>query len=397
MKNTPEEEIEARIRQLQLEMAKREIDAAIIVQMIDLFYFTGSCQRGHLIIPVDGEACYLVAKSFSRAQRESPLANIKLQKSFTELPALLRVVAPKAKRIGMEMDVLPVNTFLRYQQAFSGLEIVDISMEIKKMRMCKSPYEISIIKKGAELSRKMLEEVPLILKEGQREVEFAAEVERFLRRHGHQGGIRLRQFNQEVFFGHIMSGRNITCASFFDGPTGGPGLSPAYPQNAGWEKIKAGEPVLVDYVTALEGYNVDCTRVFHLGEPAEELQKAHRAALQIQSEIVKAGKPGVPCSELYNMACKMAADFGYEESFMGNGPDKAAFIGHGVGLELDELPVLTAKHCYPLEAGMVFALEPKIVLPGVGVAGVENTVLVTADGLEKLTLYPEEITIIAGS
>ena len=104
------------------------------------------------------------------------------------------------------------------------------------MRMCKSPYEISIIKKGAELSRKMFEEVPLILKAGQREVEFAAEVERFLRRHGHQGGVRLRQFNQEVFFGHIMSGGNITCASFLTVPTGGPGLSPAYPQNAGMGK-----------------------------------------------------------------------------------------------------------------------------------------------------------------
>ena len=117
MKNTPKKEIETRIRQLQLRLAKKEIDAAIIVQIIDLFYFTGSCQRGHLIIPADGEACYLVAKSFSRAQRESPLANIKLQKSFTELPALLRRLLQR-QRIGMELDVLPVNIFLRYQQAF---------------------------------------------------------------------------------------------------------------------------------------------------------------------------------------------------------------------------------------------------------------------------------------
>lgn len=394
MENDLKREVESRIRQLQLKLAEREIDAAIIVQIIDLYYFTGSCQRGHLIVPVDGEACYLVTKSFPRAQKESPLASIKLQKSLNELLAQLTAVAPKAKRIGMEMDVLPVNTFLRYQQAFSGLEIVDISMEIKKMRMCKSSYEIDIIKKGAELSRKMFEKVPSFLKAGKKEFEFAAEVECFLRSHGHQGGVRLRQFNQEVFFGHIMSGENITCASFFDGPTGGPGLYPAYPQSAGWKMINAGEPVLVDYVTALEGYNVDCTRIFSLGEPAQELQKAHLAALQIQSEIIKAGKPGVPCSELYNMACGMAAEFGYAESFMGNGPDKAAFIGHGVGLELDELPVLTAKHGYPLEEGMVFALEPKIVLAGVGVAGVENTVLVTADGLEKLTLFPEEITVI---
>jgi len=394
MENVLKREIEGRIRKLQVKLAEKEIDAAIIVQLVDLFYFTGSCQRGHLIVPADKEACYLVTKSFSRAKSESPLANIKLQGSFGELLAQLKALAPKAKRIGMEMDVLPVNIFLRYQKALSGLEIVDISEEIKKMRMRKSPYEIDIIKKGAELSRQMFEKVPLLLKAGKSEVEFAAEVESFLRSRGHQGGVRLRQFNQEVFFGHIMSGENITCASFFDGPTGGPGLSPAYPQSASWKKIEAGEPVLVDYVTALEGYNVDCTRLFSLGEPGEKLRQAHLAALQIQNEIVKAGKPGMPCSELYDMACEMAAELGYAESFMGIGPDKAAFIGHGVGLELDELPVLTAKHSYPLEEGMVFALEPKMVIPGVGVAGVENTVLVTASGLEKLTLYPEEITVV---
>ena len=123
-----------------------------------------------------------------------------------------------------------------------------------------------------------------------------------------------------------------------------------------------------------------------MGKPSVKLEEAHLAALKIQDAIVKMGKPGVLCSELYEFALKMAEDLGYREHFMGVGTDQAAFIGHGVGLELDELPVLTSRHQYPLEEGMVFALEPKILLPGIGVAGVENTVLVTAQGLEKLNL-----------
>jgi Xaa-Pro aminopeptidase len=392
----PKEEIYQRIGQLQSKLKEREIDAAIIAQNVDLFYFTGCCQSGHLIVAAaaGSEPLYLVKKSYSRALIESPLKNIRLQEKFREIPSMLGEIAPGVNRIGMELDVLPAAFYFRYRELFPGMEIVDLSAAIKEIRMLKSPFELGIIKKAAKISDSMFEAAPRFLKEGKMEVEFAAEVERFLRSNGHQGGTHVRQFNQECHYGHIMSGgENTTYASFFDSPTGGPGLSPAYPQSAGWKKINKNDPVLLDYLTVYYGYHVDCTRVFCLGEPAGTLEKAHRAALNIQNEVVKMGKPGVLCSELYEFALKMAEDLGYREYFMGLGTDKAAFIGHGVGLELDELPVLTSSHQYPLEEGMVFALEPKILLPGIGVAGVENTVLVTAQGLEKLNLHPEEIIV----
>ncbi len=396
MEGTPKGEIYRRIGQLQSKLREREIDAAIIAQNVDLFYFAGSCQSGHLIVAAGSgsEPVYLVKKSFSRSLSESPLSDIRLQEKFRELPTVLGELAPGAKKIGMELDVLPAALYFRYRDLFPGAEIVDLSADIKKIRMIKSSYELEIIKKAAGLSDSMFAAAPRFLKEGKTEVEFAAEVERFLRGNGHQGGTRVRQFNQECYYGHIMSGGdNTTCPSFFDSPTGGPGLSPAYPQSAGWKKINQNDPVLLDYLTVYNGYHVDCTRIFCLGEPSGVLEKAHRAALSIQNEVVKKGQAGVLCSELYEFALGMAKDLGYGEYFMGLGADRAAFIGHGVGLELDELPVLTSSHQYPLEEGMVFALEPKILLPGIGVAGVENTVLVTARGLEKLNLHPEEIIV----
>ncbi len=394
MKNTPKKEVDGRIGKLQEKLREQEIEAAIITQSVDLFYFTGSCQKGHLIVPAEGEASYLVSKSYERAKKETPLTGVEYQQSFRQLPTKVQERAGDVKKLGLELDVLPTALYFRYQKAFSSAEIIDISPLIKELRMYKSPYEIEIIRKGAEISHQMLGAVPRFLRAGRREVEFAADLEHLARTLGHQGGVRMRQYNQEVFYGHIMSGENLTYSSFFDGPTGGPGLSPAYPQGPGWKIIEQGDVVLVDYVTVYNGYCVDCTRIFCLGTPPQALKKAHQDALHIHAEVIKAAKPGTLCSELSNMAFKMAAELGYEENFMGYGTDKAGFIGHGVGLELDELPVITAKQHFPMAEGMVFALEPKILFKGTAIAGVENTVYFNGNNLEKITIHPEEIITV---
>jgi len=391
VETVPIREIERRIREFQGKLAEKEVDIAIIAQNVDLYYFTGSCQSGYLAVPSRGEPIYLVNKSFKRARKESPLPDIRHLLKFRTLPQILEEEIPNIEKLGLELDVLPTSFYLRFQNMFPQAEIIDISGAIRELRLIKSPYEIDIFRKGAEISRQMLEAVPRFLKEGKTEVEFAAELECFMRKRGHQGGIRLRQFNQEVFYGHVMSGENLTYPSFFDSPTGGPGLSPAYPQGPGWKKIGRDEIVIVDYVVAYQGYCVDCTRFYSLGSVPSLLKEAHAAALTIQEEIMKTAGPGTICSDIYRQACQIAEDFGLRDHFMGYGTDQATFVAHGVGLELDELPVMADRQDYPLQTGMVFALEPKMVIPGVGVAGVENTILVTEQGLEKITILPEEI------
>jgi Xaa-Pro dipeptidase len=395
METIPRKEIEKRIGKFQLKLKEKEIEAAIIAQNVDLFYFTGTCQKGYLIIPAEGEPLFLVNKSLKRAREESPLANVRFLQSFGNLPAALQENIPGPKRIGLELDVLPAHLYLRLQKIFPQAQLVDISMAIRKLRMLKSPYEIEIFRQGAEISRQMLQAVPRFLKAGKQEVVFAAEIECFLRSLGHQGAVRMRQFNQETFYGHIMSGENLTYPTFFDGPTGGPGLSPAYPQGPGWKKIQEDEMVLVDYLTVYQGYCVDSTRFFFLGNNVPDLlQKAHQVTLAIQDEVIKTAKPGVYCSEIYKLACQLAADSGFKDYFMGHGEDQAPFVGHGVGLELDELPFIADRQDYPLQEGMVFALEPKMIIPGLGATGVENTLLVTDQGLEKITVYPEDIILV---
>ena len=104
--------------------------------------------------------------------------------------------------------------------------------------------------------------------------------------------------------------------------------------------------------------------------------------------------PGIPAGHVYDMAMAFVEDSGYGSFFMGAEKQRIRFIGHGVGLELDEYPFLAKGQQLRLHENMVIALEPKLVFPGKGVVGVENTHVVTPDGLRPLTTYPQEIEIL---
>lgn len=390
MRFTPKDELMKRIEKLQESMKQQNIEAAVIVQNADLFYYAGTTQRSHLFIPSDGKPVLFVKKSFERARKESaldeviPLANIK------DLPGEIRLYGyDNLQVIGFELDVLPALNYLRYQKLFAPAQITDISQAIRQVRAVKSPYEIELLKDAARLNQILFSEVKNILQEGITEVELTGKLEAVYRRNGHQSYIRMRGFNQEIVYGHLMSGPNLAVPSYFDGPTGGPGLNVSFPQSAGYKKINKNEPVMVDYVGVYEGYIVDQTRVFCLGELSDKLMRAHEAALKIQSTIMELARPGASCQDLYNYAVDIAVQYGLQENFMGY-PEPAPFIGHGVGIELDEYPILARGLKMTLEKGMVFALEPKFVFPE-GAVGIENTFLVGDNGLENLTVYDEGI------
>jgi len=366
-------------------MAASALDGALVVQRADLFYLSGTGQDAHLFVPLEGAPLLLVRKNFHRAAAESPLENVVPLKSLSELKnAVLFHFGAEPKALGMELDVLPVNNFRLYQELFSDLEIKDVSPLIKEMRMIKSPYELGLIRRAAAMNHEMFEAIPGILKDGMTEIEFSGLVEAFYRGRGHQGLVRVRTFNQEVFYGHIMSGPSLAVPSCSVGPTGGPGPHPSMPQGAGFRKIRRHEPIQVDYVGVIEGYIVDQARTFFMGEPPGEFLKIHEIALKIQNSIAEEGVPGVPAERLYETALTIAHDAGLSEGFLGY-PQPVPFVGHGVGLELDELPVVGRRSPHILEEGMVIALEPKFILPGRGLAGIENTFVVTQTGMEKLT------------
>ncbi len=392
---TPLNEIEQRIASLQGAMQKRSVDGVLILQKTDLFYFAATSQQGYLYVPAEGTPLLMIFKDFDRAKIESPLQDIVSLVSVKKIPQIFaefNYVLPRI--LGMELDVLPANLYFLYGKIFEQSKIVDISTEIRLIRAVKSEFEVEKLRRAANLSDKVAAKVSELLIPGKTEVEVAGELEGYARSLGHQGIVRMRIWGGELFYGHLMSGAAAAVPSYLASPTGGEGVSDFVGQGAGFKKIAQNEPILVDYVFALDGYISDHARIFSIGALSSDLLDAHQAMLEVQNETMKRAKPGTVTGDLYEMMVSMAAERGYGDYFMGVGERRIRFTGHGVGLELDEFPFIAKGQKLELQAGMIIALEPKIIFPGKGVVGIENTHLVTEEGLEPLTKISDEITIL---
>ncbi len=392
---TPKQEIDSRIDNLQNVLTKNDISGALILQKSDFFYLSGTLQQGWLYVPAQGKPLLMIFKDYERAKSESPIESVVSIISPKGIPALLNDMGyPTPLNIGMELDVVPTNLYFQYKNIFKNREIKDISTEIRLVRAVKSAYEINLMEQAAAMADKVTAKVPELLEAGKSEVQFAGEVEAFARSLGHQGIVRMRLWGNEIFYGHIMSGASAAVPSYMASPTGGQGTTVATSQGSGFNKIGKNEPVLVDYVFALNGYLCDNTRIFSIGSVDDQLLRAHEAMLKVQTAAMQAGVPGIAAGELYELMVKEAESTGYEEFFMGIGDKKIRFTGHGIGMELDEFPFIAKGQTLKLQEGMTLALEPKVIMPGKGVVGIENTFVVTRSGLKSLTRYPENIIVL---
>jgi Xaa-Pro dipeptidase len=391
----PATEIHGRISRLQMALQEQQADGALIVQNSDLYYFSGTIQQSHLYVPAEGKPLLMARKSLARARAESPIADIVPLSSPKQISGILNDHGlPLPRRLGLELDILPVNLFRLYEMVFEGPDAWDVSPTIRSIRGIKSEYEIDIITEAAKLSDQVAAHTAEILKEGMTELELAGLVEAHARKLGHQGIVRMRLFGGELFYGHLLSGPSAAVPSFMASPTGGTAPNPAVAQGAGFARIVPNEPILLDYAFAFNGYISDHTRIFALGSLPDDLIAAHGVMLAIQEHLKTAAKPGIPVGHLYDLGLKRATEAGYENHFMGAESNRIKFIGHGVGLELDEYPILAKGQETPLAENMVIALEPKLIFPGKGVVGIENTHVVTPDGLKQLGQYPDTITIV---
>jgi len=392
---TPGKELKTRIGRLQSYLRNNNIDGAVILQKTDLYYFSGTIQQSHLYVPAEGKPILMVRKSVQRALAESSLEQIVPMDSPRQIPGLLKESGhPVPTVLGMELDVVPANIYMDFQKIFGSSKICDISHYIRLIRAIKSAYEIDLMQQAALFSDQVAASVTTIAYDGMTEIELAGKVEAVARSLGHQGIVRMRLWENEIFYGHLMSGSSAAVPSYLASPTGGNGVCPAIAQGPGFKRIKSNEPILVDYVFVHKGYLSDHTRIFALGGIPDDLIKAHETMLQIQDMLSDEAVPGTKSSRLFQLSFEHARRKGYEDNFMGFGERRIRFVGHGIGLELDEYPFLAEGQDMELQEGMTIALEPKLIFPGRGVVGIENTFRVTSKGLQKLSHYEERITVI---
>ncbi|WP_227763452.1 M24 family metallopeptidase [Zhaonella formicivorans] len=390
-KTVPAQEIEDRLARLQVSLDRTELDSCLIGSNVNLFYFTGTIQMSYLYVPSSGDPILFVRKDMARAREESPLKEIVDFKKPEDIPRILKDKGcPLPKNIGMELEQLSAKEYLRLEKIFSQSRVGDCSLLLRQIRVLKSVYEIGQLKESAAKAALVYSEIPNFIKPGMTDLELAAAIEHRSRLLGHIGLVRFHGVKQEFFFGQVLAGENGLVPTGYDTALGGRGLTPAFPKSVAGETLKEHSPILVDYSANYNGYNVDLTRIYSIGQLPQSLLDAQQVAVEIQETIAAAAKPGVSCAELYGLALELAARYRLQDNFMGYS-QQAQFVGHGIGLEVNELPVLAAKFNTELQAGMVLAIEPKFAFPGLGAVGIENTYVVGNNGLEKITIVPEDI------
>ena len=388
----PKEEIEHRIARVRAGMRENGIEALLIFQKMDFYYLSGTTQDGLLFLPLEGRPLLMIKRELERAKIETPLEDVTAFKSNRKLPSLIQDRAGELpKTLGLELDVLPVRDYFRYQELFQGTKLMDASPILRDVRKIKSPLEIDFMKAAGEIGRKVYREGKEILREGMTEIEFGGRLEAAAKAYGHEGLLRVRSLNYEAYTWHVLSGFTGGIVSQSDSPMGGLGLSPAFPVGASRKPMQAQEPILVDFGTCYHGYQTDETRLFSIGRMEQKFVDAYKVCREIHDAVLIETCPGADCEALFLKALRLAEKLGYKDSYLGPPGLQTRFIAHGIGLELNEPPFLATGQSYPLEEGMTFAIEPKIVFPGEGAVGIENTVVVTANGYEILT--PAEMEI----
>lgn len=384
------EESHKRIELMQALLKEKGLDGALFIFPIDVYYFSGTRQNSALWLPMSGEPILMVRKSLSRAKDESPLRDIR---PFPSSKTFASVIPVETSKIGFTFDVAPVQQLNFYTKLLPNLEFIDISALNREVRSVKTPFELQQIKSCGDMLSSVFRQVPDFLKEGMRELDLAAEFEYRLRKAGNEGYIRMRAYNQELFGGLAVSAGGASYG-FFDGAVTGKGLSNASPHGASRDIIARDMPVLIDFTCVFNGYITDMTRMFVIGSLDPQLQRAFDLSLDIQDYLQRELKPGAICEELFLKAVEMAEQGGFGSSFMGMPGEQARFVGHGVGLELDEFPVIAQGFKAPLQEGQTIAIEPKFVIPGKGVIGIENTFAVSSEGGQKMTDIPDDITFL---
>jgi Xaa-Pro aminopeptidase len=358
-------------------------EMAAITGKIPLYYFTGTMPDGLLLIPQDGEAVFWVRQSYERAVDESFFPDLRKMRSYRDVAAGM----PKIPRaMYLETDLVPIAQLQRMQKHLPFIDVRSADAEVSAVRARKSPYELSLMERAGEIHRHVLEDlVPGMLSEGIDEVTFACDLYSVMVKEGHQGIIRFGMFN-EMLLGQIGFGTSSISPICVDTPGGVSGMHPSVPQMGCRErKLTKGDLVVIDIGCGCNGYQTDKTLSYMFGRSIPDAAiREHEWCVAIQDEIASLLKPGAVPAVIYRTIMD-GLDPGFLTNFMGYGDRRVKFLGHGIGLWIDETPVIAEGFNEPLEEGMVFALEPKKGISDVGLVGIENTFVVTPQGGRSLT------------
>lgn len=364
------------------------IDTALISNNANIFYLTGRVFSGYVMISLDSSLPTLFVKRPVTLSGDVVVPIHKPENIAEHLAASGKALPAK---IGLELGRISYSTALRLQKALGASELADAGTALTIARSTKTAVEVEMIRTSGLRHAAVYRRIPSLFHEGMTDIELQIEIERLSRIEGCLGQFRIAGDEMEMHMGSVLTGPNADTPSPFDFAMGGAGIDPSLPVGADGSVIRTGSSVMVDMNGNFTGYMTDMTRCYSCGTLPTHALDAHRLSIDICHEIAHRGQPGTEAKALYELAATMAEKAGLASNFMGH-RQHAGFVGHGIGIEVNELPVIAPRSHAILQPGNVIAIEPKFVLPGVGAVGIENTYLVKDGGsMESLTQAPEEI------
>lgn len=383
---TPTAEIALRTSRLQSLMAEAGLDAILLTDNASVFYTVGRVINGWVYIPVNGEPLYFI-------RRPEGIEGVGV--CYIHKPELIPAELAKRgialpRQLGLELGITSYLGIERLKSVFPDAAVADASTVMRKARAVKTPFELDLLRRSGVKHTEVYRRIPSLYRTGMTDVDLQIEIEHTSRLMGCLGQFRIAGQSMELFMASVLVGRNSDNPTPYDFAMGGAGVDPSLPVGADGTVIARGEAVMVDANGNFTGYMTDMTRVFACGELSAEALAAHECSIEICRAVEGTARPGVAAASLYELGLAIVKAHGLERHFMGY-TQQAGFIGHGLGIEINEAPVLAPRSRDILEAGNVFALEPKFVIPDTGAVGIENTYIVTAEGVECITNAPEQI------
>lgn len=381
------DEIAKRVKLVQQYIVDQKFDACVITSPVNMYYLNGFIFNGYMYITPDRDPLLFVKRPITI--EGDNIEHIRKPEQLPELLEARKITLPK--NILLESDLMSYNGVVRFQKALHMPNLKSISEQMRLMRSVKSDAELGQIRKSALIHVEVHKQIPSLYRPGMTDLEFQIEIEYLMRKHGSIGPFRTFGENMDIFMGNVLAGDNAEAPSPFDFAMGGKGTDPMLPLGPANKVMKQGTTVMIDMAGNFTSYLSDITRTYSIGIAApEKALRAHQLSIDIHKDILSFAKAGVACADVYNRAMEIVAANNMENYFMGT-KQQARFVGHGMGLEINEPPVFAARTREVLKKNMAIALEPKFVLPGIGAVGVENTYIVTEKGLENITVCEEDI------
>ncbi|WP_400164108.1 M24 family metallopeptidase [Brevibacillus sp. TJ4] len=358
-----------RIANLLTFLQQQELDAVLITSPKHVYYLTGFYSDPHerfmgLVIPAVGEPTLIVpALDRDAAMNASIVKQIVTHTDVQNPFDILKQALPGGvKKLGLEKGHMTVERFEALSAVVAASQYVDVDRPLREMRMIKTADEIARIKHAIRLIEGAIRETVKKVQPGVMEKEIVAELEYQMKRLGAEG---------PSFSTMVLSGENSAL------PHGHPGS----------RQIRQGELLLFDAGVEADGYVSDITRTFAVGEVNDKLRDIYETVLAANKAAIAAVRPGVSFGHLDKTARDLITEKGYGPYFMHR-------LGHGLGMDVHEYPSIHGENKDELRPGMVFTIEPGVYVPGVAGVRIEDNVLVTEDGVEVLTSFPKELTVI---